>query len=163
MYTRKALMTDLDELAAIEAECFSAAEAGSRDTFRKRLEVYPGHFLLLCGDDGKVISFTNGLVTDQPDLTDEMYADTSLHNENGTWQMVFGLLTRPEYRRQGHAARLLNEFAENARAEGRKGLVLTCKEQLIPFYEKLGFVSEGVSRTSFHAGIEWYQMRKSFI
>ena len=162
MYTRKATIDDLDELAAVEAECFSAAEAGSREAFRKRLEVYPEHFLLLCDESGRVISFTDGLVSDLPDLSDDMYADTSLHNENGAWQMVFGLLTRPEYRRQGHAGRLLKEFISAAGSEGRKGVVLTCKSRLVPFYEKLGFVCEGVSRTSFHAGIEWYQMRYTF-
>ncbi len=33
--------------------------------------------------------FVDGFVTDEPDLTDEMYENAAMHNENGTWQMIF--------------------------------------------------------------------------
>lgn len=36
-------------------------------------------------------------------------------------------------------------FIEQARKEGRKGLVLTCKKRLIHYYARFGFVDEGVS------------------
>ena len=32
-----------------------------------------------------------------------------------------------------------------ARQENRKGLVLTCKDRLVPYYSKFGFKNEGVS------------------
>lgn len=47
----------------------------------------------------KLIAFLDGFVTDEPDLTDEMYAKASMHDENGAWQMLFGLNTLPEYRK----------------------------------------------------------------
>lgn len=34
-------------------------------------------------------------------------------------------------------------FIEQARKEGRKGLVLTCKKRLIHYYARFGFVDEG--------------------
>ena len=40
--------------------------------------------------------FVDGFVTDTPDLTDEMYADASLHDAHGAWQMIFGVNTLPE-------------------------------------------------------------------
>ena len=49
----------------------------------------------------------------------------------------------------------------DARAQGRKGLVLTCKDLLVHYYAKLGFVSEGLSRSD-HGGAVWYQMRLTF-
>lgn len=49
----------------------------------------------------------------------------------------------------------------DARAQGRKGLVLTCKDRLVHYYAKLGFVSEGVSGST-HGGVVWYQMRLTF-
>ena len=49
----------------------------------------------------------------------------------------------------------------DARAQGRKGLVLTCKEKLVHYYAKLGFVSEGVSGST-HGNVTWYQMRLTF-
>ena len=51
----------------------------------------------------------DGFCTDWPDLTDEMYADASLHRENGAWQMIFGVNTIPACRRQGYAGQLLQQ------------------------------------------------------
>ena len=143
---RKAGIADADELALIESTCFPPEQAAGREQFVGRLKTYPEHFLLLCNDDGKIVSFIDGFVTDTPDLTDEMYADHSL----------------PQHRRRGYAGRLLNELISQARSQGRRGAVLTCKEILIPYYEKFGFINEGVSEGSVIGGVKWYQMRRSF-
>ena len=66
----------------------------------------------------------------KPDLTDEMYENAAMHNENGAWQMIFGVNTIPAYRRHGYAGELILQAAiEDARKQGRKGLVLTCKDK----------------------------------
>lgn len=103
----------------------------------------------------------NGMVTEQADLIDEMYCDESLHNDNGKWQMIFGVDTHPNYRKKGLAAVVMNAFIDNARIEGRKRVVLTCKESLISYYEKFGFASEGKSE-SIRGNAIWYQMRLKF-
>lgn len=108
-----------------------------------------------------MLAFVDGFCTDWPDLTDEMYADASLHRENGAWQMIFGVNTIPACRRQGYAGQLLQQAIADARAQGRKGLVLTCKEALVHYYAKFGFVNEGVSGST-HGGVVWYQMRLKF-
>ena len=64
----------------------------------------------------------------------------------------FGVNTLPEYRRQGVAAALLERAIFDAKAQGRKGLVLTCKDKLVHYYAKFGFVSEGVSGST-HGGV----------
>ena len=48
-----------------------------------------------------------------------------------------------------------------ARAQGRKGVVLTCKDRLVHYYAKFGFVNEGVSQST-HGDVVWYQMRVTF-
>ena len=101
------------------------------------------------------------MVTDQADLTDEMYSDASMHDPEGGWQMIFGVDTIPEYRRQGCAEKLLRQAIADAKEQGRKGLVLTCKERLVPYYAKFGFVDEGVSESE-HGNALWYQMRLTF-
>ena len=125
MNIRYATMEDLEILTAIEAACFPPAEAATRESFAKRLAVYPNHFWLL-EEDGQVVSFVNGMVTDEPLLRDEMFEDAALHNEDGAWQMIFGVNTLPEHRRRGLAGMLLERAAADARAQGRKGCVLTC-------------------------------------
>ena len=165
MNIRKAKMQDLDEIAAIEAECFPASEAATRKSFEGRLAVYPDYFWILEdeGKDGnkKIVSFVNGMATDSPNLEDEMYENPNLHNEKGNWQMIFGVNTLPEYRRRGYAGKLINELIFEAKSNGRKGVVLTCKDKLVSFYEKIGFVNEGVSEST-HGNAIWYNMRIIF-
>lgn len=160
MNIRTATLQDIDQIAAVEKECFPAAEAATKEEFSKRLEQYADHFWLMFEDE-KLISFVDGMVTDEPNLTDEMYENATMHNENGAWQMIFGVNTIPEYRKHGYAGELLNRVIENARTQGRKGLVLTCKDRLIHYYAKFGFVNEGVSE-SVHGNVIWNQMRLTF-
>ena len=160
MKIRTATMADLPAVTRLEAICFPEAEAATEASFARRLEVYPNHFWILT--DGKtVVSFVNGMVTDEPDLRDEMYDSADLHNENGAWQMIFGVDTHPAYRRQGCAGRLLAHVIAEAKAQCRKGLVLTCKDALVPYYAKFGFVNEGVSQST-HGNVAWNQMRLTF-
>ena len=157
---RKGNMRDADALSQIEAECFPAAEAADRNTIFYRLSVYPDHFLIL-EKDGEIVSFINGFCTDEKDLQDEMYEKADMHDENGKWQMIFGLDTKPDCQKHGYAGMVLNALIHLAEEEGRKGLVLTCKTHMIPYYEKFGFVNEGVSE-SVHGNVVWYQMRREF-
>ena len=160
MEIRTATFKDLDAVSAVEAACFPAAEAATPAEFAERLRHYGGHFWLM-SDGEKLIGFVDGMVTDKADLSDDLYAQASLHNENGAWQMIFGVNTLPEYRRRGVAAALLERAIADAKAQGRKGLVLTCKDKLVHYYAKFGFVSEGVSEST-HGGVVWYQMRLTF-
>lgn len=160
MEIRTATMADLDVVTDIEARCFPAAEAASEESFRARLERFAAHFWLLCIED-QPVAVVNGMVTDLPDLTDEMFHDASMHDPDGAWQMIFGVATLPEYQCRGYAARLLEHAINRAREQGRAGLVLTCKERLLHYYAKFGFVNEGVS-SSEHGGALWYQMRLTF-
>jgi len=158
---RKAAASDLDAVASLEETCFPPAEAASRESFRARLAVYPDYFLLLFLD-GELVSFVDGFVTDERDLTDEMYADASMHDPDGAWQMIFGVNTHPAYRRHGYAAKLIGEMIRCAESEGREGVVLTCKENLVSYYARFGFLDEGISSESVHGGAVWHQMRLTF-
>ena len=160
MEIRKGTLKDLEAIAAVEAACFPAAEAATAEEFAGRLQQYGNHFWLLWEGE-RLLAFVDGFCTDWPDLTDEMYADASLHRENGAWQMIFGVNTIPACRRQGYAGQLLQQAIADARAQGRKGLELTCKEALVHYYAKFGFVSEGISGST-HGGVVWYQMRLKF-
>ena len=160
MLIRTATMHDLDAVTAVEAECFPPAEAATRADFEHRLAHYSDHFWLMFDGD-KLIAFVDGMVTDEADLTDEMYERAELHSKNGAWQMIFGVNTIPEYRKHGYAGELIKRAISDAKAQGRKGLVLTCKDKLIHYYAKFGFINEGVS-ASVHGNVTWYQMRLTF-
>lgn len=158
---RTATMDDLDSIAAVEAECFPTAEAATREEFADRIRVYGSHFWLLHEGD-RLVSFVDGFVTDKEDLTDEMYEKADMHRENGAWQMIFGVNTIPAYRRRGLAGLLLKRAIADAREQGRKGLVLTCKDHLVSYYAGFGFENEGISDKSTHGNAAWHQLRLRF-
>ena len=76
MTIRYAVTADVPALSAVEAECFPPAE------FAERVAYYGNHFWLMYDGD-KLISFVDGFVTDDADLTDEMCENAAMHNENG--------------------------------------------------------------------------------
>ena len=151
---------DIAAIAAAEAACFPPAEAATEQEFVERIKYYGNHFWLLYDAD-KLIAFVDGFVTDEPDLTDAMYENACMHNENGAWQMIFGVNTIPSYRQHGYAGELIRRAILDAKSHGRKGLVLTCKDKLIHYYASFGFVDEGISE-SVHGNVVWYQMRLTF-
>ena len=160
MNIRKATMQDLDKIAEMELACFPEAEAATRKSFEERIRVFGDYFWLL-EKDGEMIGMINGMVSDEPILRDEMFEDASMHNENGAWQMIFGVETIPEYRKQGCAAFIMEQVIKDCKAQGRKGIVLTCKDKLVHYYETFGYVNEGKS-ASVHGGAVWYDMRLTF-
>ncbi len=157
---RFAVPADLDRICEVEAACFPAGEAAPREVLAERLKAYAGSCWLL--EDGEVLAaLINGMPTDEKDLLDGMYGSTGYYRENGRWMMIFGVDTAPAYRRRGCAARLMKRVIADAKAGGRAGVVLTCKERLIPYYERFGFRNEGLSAST-HGGETWYQMRLTF-
>lgn len=157
---RTASIKDLDSVSAVEAECFPAAEAASKEEFEQRILAYGNHFWLMFEGD-RLVAFVDGMVTNQADLTDDLYEKASLHDESGDWQMIFGVNTIPSCRKKGYAGELIRQAISDAKEQGRKGLVLTCKEKLIHYYASFGFVNEGISE-SVHGNVVWYQMRLTF-
>ena len=144
--------------AALEAICFPPEQAASPTTIAERMTHYADHFWLIEDEGGTLLALVNGLCTNEPDLSDEMYESPTMHDPDGAWQMIFGVATAPAAQGQGLATRLLRTVIETTRTHGRRGLVLTCLDDLISFYARLGFVDEGLSASN-HGGVPWHQMR----
>lgn len=161
MTIRYAVPADVPALSAVEAECFPPAEAATAAEFAERVSHYGNHFWLMYDGD-KLISFVDGFVTDDADLTDEMYENAVMHDESGAWQMIFGVNTLPEYRQHGYAGELIRQAIFDVKRQGRKGLVLTCKDKLVHYYAKFGFRDEGITNKSTHGNVAWHQMRLTF-
>ena len=170
MLIRHATMEDLDAIETVEAACFPPAEAASNESLTARVATYPNHFWLLINpdeddtsfpsrvEDGTLVGFVDGMATGEPDLTDMMYDDATMHDEQGDWQMIFGVDVAPVYQHRGCASYLLRQVILDATQAGRRGIVLTCKERLLGFYERLGFTDEGISGST-HGNVTWHQMR----
>ena len=160
MTFRNATLADLESILKIENDSFPPHEAASPATLTKRLQLFPQHFWLL-EDNNQLIGFINGMITDNRTLTDDMFTRPELHNDRGAWQSVFGIAVAPEFRRKGYAAKLLNHLIARSKEENRVGVTLTCKEYLVSYYQKFGFVDAGISKSKY-AGEVWHDMVLTF-
>ena len=151
---------DLNEVSELEKLCFPRSEAADKETFRFRLNTYPQYFHVL-EKNGHIVSMINGMSTNQKDLCDQMYENSELYDPDGEWLMLFGVATLPAYQKNGYASMLMKHIIKETTQHKRKGIVLTCKKELIGFYSRFGFVNEGISASE-HGGAEWYQMRIVF-
>ncbi len=156
MEIRQANKKDLEEIIKIEGICFPSKEAASPKQLSERFEAFGENFLV-AQQDGKIVGFINGSTTDKAMLSDKLYHDVNLHKKDGKYQAIFGLDVLPQYRNKGTAGLLLESFIQISKDRGKNGIILTCKDYLVNYYQKFGFKHEGVS-TSIHGGAKWNDM-----
>lgn len=161
MNIRLATIKDLEAIGIIESRCFPMTEAATKEIFKNRLEIYSNHFWLM-EISGKVIGFVDGMVTNQITISDELFENAELHNEDGDWQAIFGVVVLPEYQKNGYAKKIIERVIDDAKQQNRKGCILTCKNKLLKYYEKFGFVDYGTSAST-HGGEIWNDMRLEFL
>lgn len=152
----KAKAEDLHEIAKIEAICFPGAEACGYEEFVKRYKVFGENFLVARKED-KIVGFINGNETSQRFLPDCFYGDASLHDAEGIYMSVFGIDVLPAFQHQGIASMLMHSYIDLAKEKGKQGIILTCKDRLLPFYEKFGYQKLQDSAST-HGGAKWNDM-----
>ncbi|MBU3191966.1 GNAT family N-acetyltransferase [Clostridium bowmanii] len=157
---RQASIKDLDAVTEVEMDCFPEAEAATKVSLELRIKTFPESFFV-AELNGEIIGFVNGCVINGTVIYDDLFKDSTLHIKKGDYQTIFGLDVMPNYRNQGIAAQLMNYMIEVSRIAGRKGVILTCKKELIYYYTKFGYVDKGISK-SVHGGSIWYDLILEF-
>lgn len=157
MKIRHAENSDIIPISVIENLSYPSSEGATEEQIWERITAFPQNFYIL-EDNGRIVSFINGITTDKKDLSDEMYENTGLNKADGKIFMIFSVVTSPEYRGKGYASAVMYSFIADCRKRGIPDIVLTCKDKLIPFYSKFGFKYECVSE-SVHGSAVWHQMR----
>ena len=64
----------------------------------------------------------------------------TFHNPGGNKAYIMNMYTRPEYRRQGIARRMLDILISDAKSRGIRFITLEATQMGKPLYEKAGFV-----------------------
>ena len=142
-------LADLAAVTALEAACFPGG--GRRGaSFQARLPPSPDSFWLLV-EGGRVLAMVNGMVTQQPDLTDAMYDDASLHDPAGPWQMIFGVATHPDCRCRGYAGTLLRHAIQETRPGERQGWCSPARRSWSPTTPGSALSARGASASQ-HGG-----------
>ena len=150
---------DLDQILEIEKESFIEAEAATKDVFIDRINIIPDTFLVaeLKGD---IAGFINGPVIQQPYITDDLFKRITKNPDKGGVQSILGVVTSKNERNRGIARMLIEKLTALAKENEREAITLTCREELVIFYEKLGFENHGRSDSQ-HAGVQWCNMYKT--
>lgn len=157
MKIRQARKKDIGQIYDLEKSTFSAADAADMEDIERRVNAHSENFWLAV-KDGRVVSGINGITTDEENLCDEMYSGEEYYSKNGSWLMIFGVSTLPEYQHSGLASKVMQEALRDVKSCRLKGVVLACKPELCSFYRRFGFRDEGVCDSA-HGGDVWHQMR----
>ena len=156
MKIRQARFSDLDRILEIELENFSLEEAIPRSVFEAHLREIQTSFLV-AEKEGRVLGYIEGPVVLHRHLQDQSFTEEveDHSHRSGGYISVTCLSIAKEA--LGVGKRLLTALKEVAVEQEREGINLTCHDYLILYYEKHGFVNEGISQSNF-AGETWYDM-----
>lgn len=155
---RNVQATDLEQLLFIENEGFSNEEAATKEAFMERIKLIADTFIV-AEKDGEILGYINGPIIDQPYITDDLFEKIEENPRRGGYQSILGIAVSIQARGQGIAKILIEIMEELVVKNEREGITLTCKEELIPFYERFGFVNKGLSESQ-HGGLSWYNLIK---
>ena len=158
MKIRQAKLEDLDRIVEIELENFSVEEAIPHSVFE-------AHFArnsdLVSGCRKRRQNhgvYRRASWTTPPSARSVFTEEIEDYSyESGGYISVTCLSIAKEAQGIGLGKKLLTALKEVALEDKREGINLTCHDYLIAYYEKHGFVNEGLSQSTF-AGETWYDM-----
>lgn len=139
---RMCQLNDMTACAIMESNSYPAQEAASKDALLYRLHHCSRYFrCAVIGDDDNctgstVIGFVCGTKCNA--FTHESMSE---HDETGKLLAVHSVVVKAEYRRQGIATRMLQDYISTVQHQKSppEQIVLLAKAHLLAFYVKCGF------------------------
>ena len=155
---RKINDNEIEQAIEIETICFPPNEACSPENMRERIQAASDYFLVAIDNEtGKIAGFLNGVCSDANRFKDEFFTNAKEHNPNGKNLMLTGLDVLPQYRNQGLASYIMSSYVDIQKKNGKEALYLTCLENKVSMYNKMGFVSNGLADSTW-GNESWYEM-----
>ena len=147
-----------EQAANLEIACFPPNEACKPEMMHRRVLNSPDMFLMAIErETGIFAGMIDGAATDREKLTDDFFTDEKTHDPEGCNCMILGVMTRPEFQRQGLAGEMMRRYASLQRRSGKKKMILTCLEGKIAMYASFGFEDLGWSESQW-GGECWHEM-----
>ncbi|GGE30047.1 GNAT family N-acetyltransferase [Streptococcus himalayensis] len=158
MKIRQARIEDLAAIVAIERENFSLEEAMSQEVLEAHLKHCKTSFLV-AEEGNELLGYLEGPVQRERHLKDLSFTvsviDTS--EQVGGYISITSLSISPTSQGSGIGKALINAMKAVATRDGRLGINLTCHDYLIAYYERHGFINEGVSSSQYAEEV-WYDL-----
>lgn len=137
---------EAEQAAEIEQICFPPAEAISRADVIDRVEKIPELFLVAVDrKNGKLAGYLTGFTTSEEAFQDKFFTNADLCDPDGKNNMLLGLEVLPKYRGQGLARELMMRYLDREQKRGRERVVLTCVDEKVEMYRRMGFEYIGIS------------------
>lgn len=152
--------SDLSEILEIVNEGFTPKEAATEKALIDRIQNIKDTFIV-AESNGEIAGYVNGPVIENMYITDDLFETIEPNPSTGGYIAILGLVVAKDYRNQGLAGQLLKQLESTAKDNQREGITLTCKADLIPFYEKYGYTNDGISASE-HGGVQWFNLIKQF-
>ncbi|WP_049507861.1 GNAT family N-acetyltransferase [Streptococcus anginosus] len=158
MKIRQANLSDLDAITTIEWENFGPEEALSREILEAHIQKLTTSFLV-AERDGQILGYLEGPVRPERHLVDQSFTSEVEDYSHliGHYISLTSLSIDKNAQNMGLGRSLLNAMKDIAIRDQRLGINLTCHDYLVAYYEKHGFINEGVSQSTY-AGEVWYDM-----
>ena len=114
---------------------------------------------LVAERDGQILGYLEGPVRPERHLVDQSFTSEVEDYSHliGHYISLTSLSIDKNAQNMGLGRSLLNAMKDIAIRDQRLGINLTCHDYLVAYYEKHGFINEGVSQSTY-AGEVWYDM-----
>lgn len=155
---RHAKLEDVETLHKLEQLGFPKEEAATLESLQQRVSIASDTFWVY-EKEGTIMSYIDGIFCESRTIVDAMFEDISNYHNGGNTLAIFGVVTKPSDQGKGYASKLMYHVIEESRRKHKAFITLTCKAQLIKFYESFGFELIGESEST-HGGALWYDMGK---
>lgn len=152
---RQVHVNDLDACARIEDECYNK-QGATRKRIERRIREYPEGFMVAVSGE-KVAGFINSGCIHADDIKNENLKDLKGHDSSGKNRVIFSLAVRPCFQGMGISRLLMEKFILESRKVKKSLVLLICREHLISFYKRFGFVYRAPSIATY-GGFTWHEM-----
>lgn len=156
MQLRHARAEDVEQVAVLEQLSFHPEEQISEAVLSYYLTELPETCLVM-EDGGGIAGYLLAIPIAEERVTDAIFHEPQTVKVEGEYLAIACLTAAPDYMGQGVGRLLLAALKEVAVTKQVKGISLTCKDELISYYQQQGFEDIGLSQSQLGGGI-WYDM-----
>jgi len=142
----------------MEQACFTKETAYPKNIVAANVTAHPDTILAAVDKKtGRVAGMLMTMFTNEEHYSDDFFKKTELHDPHGRNVMITALEVLPEYQHHGIARELMMRGLAKAKEEGKEKVYLTCADDKLGMYERMGYRRIGLSDSTW-GNQSWHEM-----